>query len=558
MNLETEAARILGERYCNAELFGFADRWADVQRELISSTQPYKFLLGGNGAGKSSVGGYMTACYIEGVNPITGQIYQRRQPPVIYIAGTTEEKTEGILWPNVMRWIPSDSIVREDRSNRIVDFKSGVRLFRKSMNQGRRSFEGNECDWIWLDEEPEDEGVFLECQARLFRRLGQMLMTMTTAEGTVWLHQWMYSEDSYPMDRKAIISVPTYKNPYYFDCDKCGHPDRYHAPRGDGCARRGCFCKHFTNVDGARKLEIIKRQYRGIEYQIRVEGKHLLRTGRPVVDPEIAAARKKEYERTPVYGFLNPAGEFERCEDWFDPRAMIRLNELPQADHKYVCGMDVGGGNPLGDYHAAMFIDVETGEQVALVHTRSMDVRDFGSTMVPILRWFNDAYLVPEVNNHGLAAINRIRDLGYVQIYRRRVIDQTAPEMQDRIGFWTDKRSKYESVDLMTDFFANRLKIHDPLVYAELMHYCWLREAREGTHGIGNANSKGHDDVVTSMWLACRGLADLGWCGMVNAPPPEVAPPAPSLVDELFKDINSKESAVEMESDFEFDFEEEG
>jgi phage terminase large subunit-like protein len=518
---EQLARQVLEARYGDCELFTFEDRWQPSQRNVLSCELPFVFLTGGNGSGKSTVGGRWMAAHCEGVNPTTGKLFHRRQPPNFYIAGTTDEKTEGTLWPSVQRFLPRDAIVREDKTNGIVYLRGGARLFKKSMKQGRRAFESDEVDAIWLDEEPEDREVWDECLARMFRRLGQMLVTMTTAEGTVWLHQWMYSEDEFPMDQKGIFRIPVYDNPYYYDCDRCGHPQRYHAEfAGIGCAKRRCACRAFSNAKGTLKLDRIKRMYHGLEYEIRVEGRHLLRAGHAVISPDIQEARKKEYETTPKYGLLK-GGRFQQVSDAMDPRVYLRVQKLPEVGHQYVVGVDVGGGNPLGDYHAAFIVDAEDGEQVALVHTRAQDVRDFGTTMFEVASFYNEAFVVPEINNHGLACVNRMIDLGYVNIYRRRVIDATRAEAQDKIGFLTEKRSKVEAVDLMVDFFTNRLKARDPLVYAELLSYVYLREPREGSHGIGNANSEGHDDVVTAMWLACKGLAELGWCRINAAPPPE-------------------------------------
>jgi phage terminase large subunit-like protein len=48
----------------------------------------------------------------------------------------------------------------------------------KSFDAGRRTFQGTECDLVWLDEEPPQE-VYTECLLRTMTSDGCIMATLT-------------------------------------------------------------------------------------------------------------------------------------------------------------------------------------------------------------------------------------------------------------------------------------------------------------------------------------------------------------------------------------------
>jgi hypothetical protein len=202
-------------------------------------------------------------------------------------------------------------------------------------------------------------------------------------------------------------------------------------------------------------------------------------------------------------------------------------------------GVDVGGGNPTGDYHAAVVIDEETGDQVALGHTRDVEPRDFGAFVVQLARFYNDAFVVVEINNHGLAVADRMVELGYGNFYRRKVVDGLTKQPTKKRGFQTNARTKFAAVDLMVSLFYDRFKIHDPIIYAEAFHYTWLKEDRPGCHKVGNSNPEGHDDTMSALFCASIGLAEQGWT--IVSPKDEVQVEVRKTIgDELFEDASGR------------------
>ena len=541
--IAVELKKRFGEAYLS-----FATRWAPSQKEVLVSSRPFLFAIGGNGAGKSTLGSWWLKSELDSFNPLTGAIRERRQPVTCYAVGNTDEKVEGVMKPSLRRWLPPGMLLKEDRQLNIWYLTEERRVLWKTGRQASTTFTGDEVDAGWGDEELEYKEIWDEILARLARRNGRYLNTFTAAEGILWMNQWIFSPDEYPMEEKTTVRIPTEDNPYYHDCDHCGFPKAWHAPEWPD--RPKDLCQSFSNAQGHQKLERMKKQWKGIIYKIRFEGHALLMAGKPVFAPDHREALEKAHSRPPKSGYLNDVCHFVHCEDPEDPRAWLRISVGKAADGslrllgprpggRYVMGVDVGGGNPTGDYHAAIVIDEETGEQCALAHTRDVEPRDFGAFVCQLARFYNDAYVVVEANNHGFAVCDKLIELNYGNLYRRQRMDALTKKVLLKAGFWTDRKTKFIAVDLMVALFYDRFKIHDPIIYAEAFHYTWLKEDRPGCHRVGNSNPDGHDDTMSALFCAAIGLKQMGW--LVTAPKDEVAVEVKKTIgDELWEDASGR------------------
>jgi len=75
--------------------------------------------------------------------------------------------------------------------NRKLLFDNGSMIIFKSYDQGRESFQGEDLDGIWNDEEPPND-IYREQRMRLMDRNGKMLITMTSIKGVTDLIQDMF------------------------------------------------------------------------------------------------------------------------------------------------------------------------------------------------------------------------------------------------------------------------------------------------------------------------------------------------------------------------------
>ena len=106
-------------------------------------------------------------------------------------------------------------------------------------------------------------------------------------------------------------------------------------------------------------------------------------------------------------------------------RLMIWLS--PRRGNSYLISGDVASGiesppdediDETGCFSVWDVVDFETGEQVA--QWRGLVPPDeFGDIGVMLGMFYNEALLVPEVNNHGLVTCTTIRNAGYRKLYER-------------------------------------------------------------------------------------------------------------------------------------------
>lgn len=81
----------------------------------------------------------------------------------------------------------------------------------------------------------------------------------------------------------------------------------------------------------------------------------------------------------------------------------------PQPDRLYVIGADPAEGNPNSDDSAFAVLDVESGEEVAMLAGK-YEPSTFATHIDAVGRWYNGAAVMPERNNHGHAVILWLRE----------------------------------------------------------------------------------------------------------------------------------------------------
>lgn len=160
-----------------------------------------RMMMAANRVGKTEgVGAYEVALHLTGNYPHwwNGRRFDRATKG--WAAGDTRQTVRDILaeklcGPKDARgtgMIPGESIVRIVPQPGVPDgielvmvrHKSGKlsKLNFKSFDQGRKSFQGTEQDFIWLDEEPPAD-VYEECLTRTATTRGMILLTFTPLSG---------------------------------------------------------------------------------------------------------------------------------------------------------------------------------------------------------------------------------------------------------------------------------------------------------------------------------------------------------------------------------------
>ena len=175
----------------------------------------------------------------------------------------------------------------------------------------------------------------------------------------------------------------------------------------------------------------------------------------------------------------------------------LRVWSWPDPADRYVIGADVAEGLEHGDASCAQVLSVGSGEQVATWHGR-IDVDLFGEELFKLGKFYGNALIGVESNNHGLTAITALRNLNYPNLYREvPKADSVKKQGGTRFGWRTDKASKPLMIDELNRAIRNRdILIYDEPTMAELRTY--VRDER------GRMGGSPHDDRVMSLAIAVQ------------------------------------------------------
>ena len=171
--------------------------------------------------------------------------------------------------------------------------------------------------------------------------------------------------------------------------------------------------------------------------------------GRPVFDQSIIGAwDRTEMPETVLMGShleqkgsvvkLHPVGS-----DW-------TVYIPPRDHHEYVVGVDCASGVKDGDHAVAVVFDRHTREIVAQMYAK-LPPDQTADQAVLAAKWYNSAYLIPEINNHGYACVNRILELGY-PMHRRHPNRELSPATpwSEAFGFMTTRSTRQMIIDILS------------------------------------------------------------------------------------------------------------
>ena len=155
-------------------------------------------------------------------------------------------------------------------------------------------------------------------------------------------------------------------------------------------------------------------------------------SGRPVLPSSVVDSIAEPEVPTPIWAgclpLQAPGDKRPHAERWRTAIAnagrywRIYSEPVPSWRERYVVGCDVaGGGGP--DASAIQVLDRVTRRIVAEFHGEDVTPDDLGVQLDAIGRLYGGelgpAMVVPESNNHGVATIRKLLDLGYPRIFTR-------------------------------------------------------------------------------------------------------------------------------------------
>lgn len=197
---------------------------------------------------------------------------------------------------------------------------------------------------------------------------------------------------------------------------------------------------------------------------------------------------------------IEPLGIADFCSDYNEPSGgrfnnepsyAYRVFKRPEPGRRYIVATDSSEGG--GDACAAYIGDIDSGEQVATLHSYVWGAAEFGKRLNFAGRAYNNALMVNEDNNMGVATIAElVRVWRYPNMYTRP--KSAAPEEQDddagKMGWTTNRQTRpLLFTGLQEDIPTANSVLHDAETYSQLRALAYVRhgesmkiEAPQGQH----------------------------------------------------------------------------
>ena len=246
--------------------------------------------------------------------------------------------------------------------------------------------------------------------------------------------------------------------------------------------------------------------------------------------------------------------DYEETNNWERvERTLHILKGHPDYRLSYAIGADVGAG--VGqDSSVAQIICLNTMEQVGEYADNSIPPDEFGLKLAELGKKFNNAYIIPENNNHGIVTISELLKV-YPNhlIYKRPRKGSGLREDVDKItdyGFRTSVKSKpYAIGELrkLTNKYKrddDRLTIHSPALKDEMDSFV------EDENGKMGAEVGSHDDRVMAMAMVVVGLERALIASSTNVTFMPTMENDPFSLDSIIKELHGREQNFPIKPQF--------
>jgi len=224
------------------------------------------------------------------------------------------------------------------------------------------------------------------------------------------------------------------------------------------------------------------------EYPASAEEAFLV-TGNSVFDQEII----QMYEvKAPDY-----IRAFDYETSYFEDNKNGHLDmwKAPKFEDRFIIGADVALG--VGqDYSTAVVLNKER-EVCALFRDNYIDPSVFGDILFYLGRYFNNALLAVESNSLGIATLNRLKQMNYVNLYYQTKAATLANDEGSKPGFRTTISTKPMIIgNLKRAIEEHDIEIHSDIIISELRTYV------SADNGSTNALTGNYDDTIMALAIA--------------------------------------------------------
>lgn len=287
---------------------------------------------------------------------------------------------------------------------------NGSMIALRSCDQGALKFQGPKRRWVMFDEEP-DEEIWWEVGARQIP--GEKLdrwICMTPLQGMTWVwDNWVNSNP--PLKGHAIFYASVDSNPA---------------------------------MKAAQVEETKERFERDPMREARLYGRFMSANSKPAFPTDAIQFWLEKIAELPQprRGFVTSDLTFME-----EANGPLEMWEAPQPGWRYVIGADVAEGLLGGAWSVGSVWRVPDCQQVAQYRAH-IEPAPFGRVLARMGRYYNEAFIVPEANNHGHSTISAlVADANYTNVYQRTPTDQDLKLDRSLLGQWGFLRSAQTAYD---------------------------------------------------------------------------------------------------------------
>lgn len=205
------------------------------------------------------------------------------------------------------------------------------------------------------------------------------------------------------------------------------------------------------------------------------------------------------------------------------------LQGHPQENRTYIIGADPSGGTG-NDQAAYEVFCLETNEEVESFGNSGVDPVAFGHLLCSVGEHYNNAYIVCESNNHGIAA-HAVLEKNYD---KRLLYKRTIPNGKGKVkyGYYTSNEGKHGIVGAVHQIIEEGVTIHSQTLKDEV-------DIFQEDPKTGELGSKS-DNKVIAFGLACIGIQRYARHRKIDLPKPQPKAERPKGLVIDFNDFFTK------------------
>lgn len=185
---------------------------------------------------------------------------------------------------------------------------------------------------------------------------------------------------------------------------------------------------------------------------------------------------------------------------------LVSIWQYPEPDTRYTIGLDAATGFGADYTSIQVWSNRLPFEQVAWLRNKRITTPVGSEVMVSLARWYNNAYIVPEIRYPGNAYVDNALKDNYTHIYQKSQTLDENPSESSKYGISTTEADNHLLVnnfkELTEGIDGPKIIFHDEITIYEFCNFVYLADKDKMGGGKGF-----HDDTVDAALLALYGCS---------------------------------------------------